>query len=275
MTGTNQAKALLERQYKDASRLNARIALHARFSTNPEPWWGWVLRMMHLPADARILETGTGPADFWRANLDRIPDAWRITLSDFSPGMLDQARTNLDPDAQRFAFARINVVDIPFPDETFDGVIANFMLYHAPDRDRAIAELHRVLKPGGRLYAATNGPRHMKQLNDLIQQLDPDAVIHTASTFFGLNNGAEALHRHFPTANCYLYDDALRVTETGPLVAYALSMDRSPLLIQNPELLRQAIRRRIEADGAFFIEKHSGLFEAVKTSHPVGPPAVE
>ncbi len=37
MTGIDQAKALLERQYKDASRLNARIALHARFSVNPEP----------------------------------------------------------------------------------------------------------------------------------------------------------------------------------------------------------------------------------------------
>ena len=264
MTGIEQAKALLQRQYRDASRLNARIALHSRFSINPEPWWEWVLRMMTLPANARILEVGTGPADFWHANLDRIPAGWTITLSDFSPGMIDQARRNLGAASGRFTFARINVVDIPFPDGQFDGVVANFMLYHAPDLDRAISELHRVLKPGGRLYAATNGPRHMKQLNDLILELDPDARIITAAATFGLNNGAEALRRHFAVANCYLYDDALRVTEADPLVAYALSMDRSRILMQNPEPLRRAIAQTIEREGAFVIEKHSGLFEAIK-----------
>ncbi len=264
MTGIDQAKALLERQYKDASRLNARIALHARFSVNPEPWWGWVLRMMALPARSRILEVGTGPADFWRANLDRIPAGWEIILSDFSPGMMAQARANLGEACQRFAFARINVVDIPFPAATFDGVIANFMLYHAPDLNRAVAELHRVLKPGGRLYAATNGPGHMQQLNALIQQLDPQANNYRASTNFGLHNGADALHRHFPTVNHYHYDDALRVTEAAPLVAYALSMDRSPMLSRNPEPLQRAIARKIEEDGEFYIEKQSGLFEAIK-----------
>ncbi len=268
-----QATALLKRQYKDASRLNARIALHARFSVNPEPWWGWVWRMLHLPARARILEVGTGPADFWRANLDRIPDGWDITLSDFSPGMLAQARANLGEARQRFAFARINVEDIPFPAETFDGVIANFMLYHAPDLDRAIAELHRVLKPGGRLYAATNGPQNMQQLNDLLRRLDPQALDYRASTSFGLNNGADALHRHFPTVNRHHYDDALRVTEVAPLVAYALSMDRSPMLSRNPEPLQRAIARKIEAEGEFVIEKQSGLFEAIKALHPALRPA--
>lgn len=264
MTGIDQAKTLLERQYKDASKLNARIALHVRFSTNPEPWWGWVWRMMALPGDARILEVGTGPASFWQANLARIPDSWDITLSDFSPGMLHRARTNLGEARKRFAFARINVVDVPFSDTTFDGVIANFMLYHAHDLDQAITELHRVLKPGGRLYAATNGLRHMKQLRDLLQQLDPETIDVSASARFGLHNGAEALHHRFPTINCYFYDDTLRVTETKPLVAYALSMDHSPQLLQNPEPLRQAIREKIERDGEFFIEKHSGLFEAIK-----------
>ncbi len=264
MTDRNLAKMLLENQYKDASRLNARIALHARFGVNPEPWWRWVWRMMALPDDARILEVGTGPADFWRTNLDRIPPGWRITLSDFSTGMLDQARANLGTAAQRFTFARINVDDLPFPAETFDGVIANFMLYHAPDLDRAIAGLHRVLKPGGRLYAATNGPRHMKQLNDLIRQLDPNALTFTASSRFGLNNGDEALRRAFFVVNSYRFDDALRVTETEPLLSYALSLDRSPWLSQHPQALRQAIAAHIAREGMFVIEKQSGLFEALK-----------
>jgi len=264
MTGIDQARALLERQYKDASKLNARIALHARFSTNPEPWWDWVWRMMTLSANARILEVGTGPASFWRSNLDHIPASWDVILSDFSPGMIDQARTNLSPVRERFAFARINVVDIPFPDEAFDGVIANFMLYHAPDLDQAISELHRVLKPGGRLYAATNGRAHMKQLHELTKSMDATATNPRLTPSFRLENGADALHRHFPTANCYLYDDALRITEAAPLVDYARSMSLAPRLLQRPAALMAAIQQVIDQQGAFFIEKHSGLFEAIK-----------
>ncbi len=264
MTGIDQARALLERQYKDASNLNARIALHTRFSVNPEPWWDWVWRMMHLPARARILEVGTGPASFWLAKLDHIPPGWEVTLSDFSPGMLAQARANLGAAGSRFTFARINVVDIPFPAGAFDGVIANFMLYHAPDLDKAVAELHRVLKPGGRLYAATNGRAHMKQLHEFIKRLDANAVNPRLAPSFRLENGAQALHRHFSTANCYLYDDALRITEADPLVAYTQSMSSFLRLSQRPTTLLPAIQQVIDQEGEFFIEKHSGLFEAIK-----------
>ena len=266
MSHFNQPDHLLREQYRDASNLNARIALHERFSLNPEPWWSWLWRMTNLPASARILEVGAGPADFWRTNLDRIPDGWRITLSDFSPGMIRQARANLGATATRFHFARINVVALPFPAGAFDGVFANFMLYHAPDLDKAIRELHRVLKPGGRLYAATNGPGHMRQLKDMIRNLDEDALMFGAEDVFGLNNGKDALRRYFPIVNCYLYDDALRVTEVEPLVAYALSGRRSEKLGRDPEPLRRAIRQTIEREGVFVIEKHSGLFEAVKAS---------
>ena len=266
MSHFNQLDYLLREQYRDASNLNARIALHERFSLNPEPWWAWVWRMTHLPASARILEVGTGPADFWRTNLDRIPDGWRITLSDFSPGMIRQARANLGAAAARFHFARINVVALPFPAGAFDGVFANFMLYHAPDLDRAIRELYRVLRPGGKLYAATVGVRHMKQLKDLLRRLDPKAILVRVEDLFGLESGVDALHHHFPIVNRYLYDDALHVTKTEPLVAYALSGQRSPELERDPEPLRQAIRRTIEREGAFVIEKHSGLFEAIKAA---------
>ena len=255
---------LLKHQYKDASKLNARIALHVRFSVNPEPWWEWVLRLMKLPEDARLLEVGTGPADFWRTNIGRIHGGWNVTLSDFSPGMLRQAQENLGKARTRFTFSRINVAHIPFPDASFDGVIANFMLYHAPDLDQALNEIQRVLKPGGRLYAATNGSRHMWQLNELLRRLDPNAKILTAATVFGLENGAEALHRHFPIANLYLFDDALQVTDADALLAYAFSMRRSQALAENPDRLRRAIQQEIDERGAFFIQKHSGLFEAVK-----------
>ena len=83
-------------QYKDSSNLDARVAIHQRFSTNPYGWFRWIFdTLLKLPSSARILELGCGHGLLWKENVDRIPSGWMITLSDLSPGMLDAAWRNL------------------------------------------------------------------------------------------------------------------------------------------------------------------------------------
>jgi ubiquinone/menaquinone biosynthesis C-methylase UbiE len=57
--------------------------------------------------------------------------------------------------------------EIPYEDNSWDIVIANLMLYHIPDREKAIHEISRVLKPHGALYASTFGLDNMKELNKI------------------------------------------------------------------------------------------------------------
>ena len=59
-------------QYRDASNLNARIALHERFSTNPRSLPLWIFDQLELPDDARILEIGCGPENLWADNAERL-----------------------------------------------------------------------------------------------------------------------------------------------------------------------------------------------------------
>jgi SAM-dependent methyltransferase len=63
--------------------------------------------------------------------------------------------------------------DLPFDDGEFDCAVAAWMLYHVPDVDRAIAELARVLRPGGRLVAVTNSQGHLAEIYDLLGQERP------------------------------------------------------------------------------------------------------
>src|SRR5690242_16707844 len=95
---------LLGEQYKDASNLSARAQLHTRFSANTYGWQQWVFDRIDAPDTATILEIGAGAGWLWAENLRRIPDGWNITLSDFSAGMLDEARHNLRNSAQPFKF---------------------------------------------------------------------------------------------------------------------------------------------------------------------------
>lgn len=256
---------LLTQQYHNASNLEARINLHARFSTNTYGWLPWVFDQFDLPAHCHILELGCGPGRLWLENLARIPEGWDVTLSDFSPGMLDEARRNLSGSAHRFRFEVIATQSIPYDDEPFDAVIANHMLYHVPDRSRALSEIRRVLTLGGRLYATTNGPSHLREIVQLVHEVNPAATFLTgpSASEFRLDNGFEALLRCFSEVSLRRYEDALIANEAGPIVAFILSTAwRSALSDEQVVLLNRLVEQRIAATGVFHVTKEAGMFIA-------------
>ncbi|MEM8837070.1 MAG: class I SAM-dependent methyltransferase [Pseudomonadota bacterium] len=100
----------------------------------------------------RILDIGTGTG--WGARLA----AWRgadVTGIDLAPGMIAAAETlsaNLQP---RPNFQEAIAEALPFADRTFDGVISTYGIIFSSDPEKAVAEVARVLKPGGRLALST------------------------------------------------------------------------------------------------------------------------
>lgn len=253
-------------QYKDSSNLDARVNIHTRFSTNPYGWFNWVFdALAKLPADAKILELGSGPAYLWKNCSSRIPVGWDITLSDFSSGMLDAAWRNLVVTGRNFKFKEIDAQSIPFEDETFDAVIANFMLYHVPDRPKAIADVKRVLKPGGRLFAATVGDNHLKEMMDVLRLVHVNKTWESYANPFTLESGLEQLKPFFPNVTLSRYEDNLHVTEIEPMMAYVRSSLRAADLSED-ELakVRVDLENELKEKGRIFITKDSGLFEATK-----------
>jgi len=253
-------------QYKDSSNLDARVAIHTHFSTNPYGWMNWVFdRLLKLPEEVEVLELGCGPGYLWKENAHRIPSGWRITLSDLSAGMLDAAWRNLVVSGRAFQFKEIDAQHIPFADQTFDAVIANHMLYHVPDKTKALTEIHRVLRPAGRLFATTVGAGHMDEVNGRLQEISRGGFVRVAVESFTLENGAEQLKPFFSDVSVSRYDDSLRVTELEPLIAYIRSMvSVSDLQEDKLEILKQEFKKRLEERGEIFVTKASGLFEAVK-----------
>jgi len=266
MTVATDQEYLQKDQYRDASNLNARMALHARFGTEKIGWHPWVFEQFHLPPDARVLELGCGPGQLWVQNIDRLPPGWKVTLSDFSPGMIEQAQQNLAGSGFPFAFAQFDAQSIPFDDASFDAVIANHMLYHVPDRTKAYAEVRRVLRPGGAFYAATNGHDNMRQLMELEDVMGDAGGLRPFAAdpnFFALENGEAELKEAFAGVELRRTESALLVTEAQPLIDYILSgADRSKVTDGMLSSLRATIDTRIEEEGAFRIDKIAGLFIA-------------
>ena len=120
MARISDTNYLRSEQYHNSSNLEARIALHTRFSVNRHSWQRWVFDQISFPADGRLLELGCGPGTLWQENLDRLPSGLEITLSDFSTGMVSQAQKNL---AKRMGTARFQTIDaqaIPYPEASFE-----------------------------------------------------------------------------------------------------------------------------------------------------------
>ncbi|NJC95838.1 MAG: hypothetical protein C3F07_14895 [Anaerolineales bacterium] len=266
MSKINDQNYLKNDQYKDSSNLDARAAIHERFSTNGYGWFNWLFdTLLKLPADAEILELGCGPAYIWKECANRVPSTWDITLSDLSSGMIDSAWRNLVVTGRNYKFKEIDAQEIPFEDESFDAVIANFMLYHVPDRPKAIGEIKRVLKPGGKLIAATAGDGHMKEMMEYIKQAHVDNIWTPYNNPFTLDNGLEQLHPFFSDVTVLRYEDSLVVTEVEPIMAYIRSSVRAAD-VNESELtkVQESLEKEIIERGSIVIHKDAGLFEAIK-----------
>ncbi len=254
-------------QYQTSANLDARIALHTRFSINPYPWMRWLFDHLTFPLVCRVLELGAGTGALWLTNQDRIPTDWDITLSDFSSGMLAQARAALSVVAHPFAFGVVDAQAIPYADGAFNAVIANHMLYHVPNLPLALAEVRRVLKPGGMLITSTVGERAMTELWTLVQPFRPGLCeqVHALTANFNLENGAAQLATYFKEIERFDYEDGLIVTEVEPLLAYILSsqtLQKQPLSQAERLALQSEITARMAAEGAIHITKAAGVFVA-------------
>ncbi|HVU13199.1 MAG TPA: class I SAM-dependent methyltransferase [Phototrophicaceae bacterium] len=249
-------------QYKDASRLSARARLHSRYNRNPYGWFQWMFDLYRFPENARILELGAGAGWLWLSNARRIPSGWEITLSDFSAGMLAEQRKALAVIPHRFEFREIDAQAIPYPDATFDGLIANHMLYHVPDRPKAIAEMRRVLKPSGTLYTATNGERHLQEIHQIMRRFgfQPEEWLGGFVERHGytLENAADQLRAQFPQVEVVRYDDAIELDDPQPLVDYILSY---PIKLSDERIaeLRTFVQAEIAKTGKLAITKDMGV----------------
>ncbi|WP_461036961.1 class I SAM-dependent methyltransferase [Streptomyces mayteni] len=105
-------------------------------------------------AGRRILDAGCGSGLLFAALRDR---GAIVSGFDSSAGMLELARQRLG-DGADLRVTDLGGGPLPYPDDTFDDVVASLVLHYLEDWGPALAELRRVLKPGGRLIASVDHP---------------------------------------------------------------------------------------------------------------------
>jgi ubiquinone/menaquinone biosynthesis C-methylase UbiE len=249
----------IQEQYATNANLRARIALHDRYSRTTVSYPHWIFEGYAFGDDADVLEVGCGDGNIWRENLDRIPPGWRLTLTDFSPGMVDAARAVL---GDRAEYAVADVQELPFP-ASFDAVIANHMLFHVPDRPRALGEIARVLRPGGQFRATTIGLDHIREVRELVPP-PPDSQWARTRERFMIEQVPEELAPFFADVEIEPVPGPqdLHVTELEPLLDFVRS--RGDVAEEDLEPLRRAFEAEVAERGFFQLSRASARVRARK-----------
>lgn len=246
----------IERQYQTAEKLNTRISIHDKYSTNKQPFAQWIISHYDIAPGAKVLELGCGTGSMWVNNLHLLTGGAELTLTDFSAGMLETAKANLN--CENITFRQVDIQNIPYADASFDVVIANMMLYHVPDLHKGLAEVRRVLKPSGKFYCATYGVHGiMEYVTDLLRDMDVSGSI---GTTFTLQNGGDSLGKHFETVQRFDREDGLAITDIGDFADYIYSMSGLTNMENVPrDTLLDTLRQRV-VDGVLFVPKEYGMF---------------
>lgn len=254
MPAMNDAKTV-EKQYASADGLQVRLMLHQKYSVNQQPYGEWIAQHYRIQPDMKVLELGCGTGVMWKDPERWLPEEASLLLTDFSEGMLQTARDTV-PHRRNISFAQVDIQQIPYADQSFDLVIANAMLYHVPNLDRALREAARVLKKDGRFICATSGNNSIASW--LIGVLG-EGDARTLS--FSLENGGKMLGRYFGHVEKVERQDALEVTDAQDLVRYVESMASFSYVRSWPE---ERLFRLLEArkeGGIIRIPKEYGLFQ--------------
>ena len=178
--------------------------------------------------------------------------------------MIRDVRRSVGADDPRFTFRTFDCHRIPFPDASFDLVIANHVLFYCSDILQVCREVCRVLVPGGTFCCSTYGTDHMQEIGQLVQKFDSHIVLSADHLYekFGLEDGTESRLQ-----NCFTQypPDALRGQSARQSSRTADRIHLSPAMeikINICWITIQEFREFVEkkTDRGFRITKDAGIF---------------
>jgi SAM-dependent methyltransferase len=233
--------ALVAAEYADDARLRRRARAYTGAATAIDARVPLVAAVVEAKP-ARVLEVGAGWGELaeWIARETGAD----VVATDLSPHMVELSR------ARGLDASLADVQSLPFADASFDVVVAAWMLYHVPDLDRGLAEIARVLRPGGRLVAATNSTAHLLELRELVGS-------GRSSITFSRESGGELLDRHFAAVRREDIDGRLQFAGRADVEEYVrASISMSSLVANLPA----------EIEEPFFARRANSIFVAEKTA---------
>ena len=252
-------------QYSNEHRLNARIQIY-RYGENKVNLREWTFKHLDFSNVKDVLELGAGNGLFWKTNIGNIPKDIRIVLTDVSQGMLDAAGDSLKPFRRCFEYALIDAdKEMPYPENSFQMIIANHMLYHVKELTQTLTDINRVLTPDGAAYATTLSRQNTRELIKLALGFDRRLWFDNLTIrSFNMENGRSMISNHFDNVEEFVYQNNIIVNNPEPLILYLASGYSDALLdilVEKLDDFRLYLRGYLRKNGPLRITNNTVLYK--------------
>lgn len=256
--GDGSMEYRVKENYENGNNLNTRMSLHSKYSINKQGFNNWAFEQYDFSNGVKILELGCGVGNMWFGRKDILERIDSLIMSDFSEGILAEAENNLK-EYSNVSYKVIDITDIPFDHASFDVVIANQMLYHIKNKQKAVSEVARVLKKGGKFYCSTYGENNITNWASKI--LAENGIIRIPNLSFTLQNGSAYLKPFFPYVESRIYEDGFKILDTNDLLDYLISsvFIKSGGLVDR-EVLFNIFDKEKDKNGIIIAPKEQGTF---------------
>jgi ubiquinone/menaquinone biosynthesis C-methylase UbiE len=257
--------------------LQVRIDIHNQFGGKNID--AWMLDLLNLEKGTKILDVACGAGKQIISFYEALDGDCQITGGDVSQELLDQAR---DETSKR-NMKSVEIIELdfnkPFPleDNQFDLVSCCFAIYYAQDIPFTIKEIHRVLKPGGRLFTTGPMPENKQLFYDIIREATNNKPIPPMPGSSRYNfEIRETIENLFTKTEINRFINPLTFSDPKPFLAYtraSLSEDRKlwkDFFSGEDDFetvmgkIGAAAERRAQQDGQLIMEKVVGGFVATK-----------
>jgi SAM-dependent methyltransferase len=215
-----------------------------------EPVSAGLLGTAALRPGERVLDVACGTGVVARHAAEQVGPTGTVTAIDLSPDMIDVARATPAPATPPIDWHVGDATSLPFPDSSYDVVLCQMGLMFIEDRNAAVAEMHRVLAPGGRVVVGTPG-----EIQPPFIVLEQAIVEHINADLGGFVRAVFSMHD--PDAVAALLRGAGLRDVTGTVSRAQLQLPTpaeflwqyinltpmAPLVAQAPEAAKQAMER--------------------------------
>ncbi len=257
------------------SDLLTRIDIHNKFGGRDIDQW--MLELLNLQPGIKILDVACGAGKQLLSFHKQLNGQADITGGDVNQDLLKQAREN-----NAAAGNTWNVIELdfnkrfPFEDNTFDLESCCFAIYYAENIPFTISEMHRVLKPGGRLFTTGPMPANKQLFYDVIREATGKTIPPMPGSSRYGSEILASMQSLFSTVEVNIFENPLTFDSVQPFVDYtraSLSEDRKlwSSFFQGKDdferimqSIQAAAQRRLEQDGKLVMTKVVGGFVATK-----------
>lgn len=255
--------------------LAKRINIHEQFGSRDID--SWMLEVLNLEPGVKILDIGCGAGKQCFSYFHHLIGDADITGTDVSRDLLAEAIAKNEQTGNAVKFQLLDF-NLPFlmADNQYDLLSACFAIYYAQDIPWTLAEMHRVLKPGGRLFTTGPMPSNKQLFYDIIKEATGKEIppmpgsSRYASQIYG------TMQQLFSKTEQHIFENPLTFESVEPFMVYtraSMSEDRKlwNSLFQTHEEFEdvmQAIEKvalkRLNQDGHLVMTKVVGGFIATK-----------